>query len=317
MQYLALIVVLFVLLITYFRIADKYNIIDKPNHRSAHTEITLRGGGVIFWFASLIYSIIFFPNKYLFLIGITLICFVSFLDDIQSLSNRLRLLAHFVAISIAFYSLDLYSLMSFSAVLLAYVFFIGTLNAYNFMDGINGITGVYSFVVLASLLYVNEFVVSFVERDFVIYPMIASLVFLFFNFRKKAKCFAGDVGSIGMAFWIVYLLLMVILKTNNIIWVLFLIVYGVDTGCTILHRLFLRENIFEAHRHHFYQVLCNDFKIQHRYVALGYGVLQSVVSYIVIESFEVNNYYIASFVVLLLMLLYSTKFYLLKRIKNA
>ncbi|RVU91919.1 glycosyltransferase family 4 protein [Flavobacterium columnare] len=316
MEYSVISLLLFLIMLLYFKVADKYNIVDKPNHRSAHTEVTLRGGGIVFWFASLIYCLIYCPNQYLFLIGITLISGISFLDDIRSLPNKIRLFVHFISISIAFFSLNLFIQIPIWMVFLAYVFFIGTLNAYNFMDGINGITGFYSFVVLSSLLYVNEYIVYFIDNDFIIYPIVASLVFLFFNFRKKAKCFAGDVGSIGMGFWIVYLLLMIILKTNNVIWVFFLIVYGVDTGCTIFHRLYLRENIFEAHRHHFYQILCNDFKIQHRYVALAYGLLQLVASYIIVKCFEMNNYYVASVVVLFLLLIYSTKFYLLKKMKN-
>ena len=55
MQYLLITLVLFLLELLYFKIADRYNIVDKPNHRSAHTEITLRGGGIIFWFAALLY----------------------------------------------------------------------------------------------------------------------------------------------------------------------------------------------------------------------------------------------------------------------
>ena len=316
MEFILLGFFLILLLLLYFKVADKYNIIDKPNHRSAHTEITLRGGGIIFWLTSLIYGIVYFPNQYLFLIGITLISLVSFWDDIQSMPNKVRLLVHFTSISIAFYSLNLFHLSPVWVVILAYVFFIGTINAYNFMDGINGITGVYSLVVLVSLWFVNDYVVHFVEANFILYPIIASLVFLFFNFRKKAKCFAGDVGSIGMAYWIVYLLLLIIVKTNNLVWILFLLVYGVDTVCTIIHRLYLRENIFEAHRHHFYQILCNEYKIQHRYVALGYGILQLVITYGVIQCFKINNYYIILVLIIPVLLIYSLKFYLIKKIKN-
>jgi UDP-N-acetylmuramyl pentapeptide phosphotransferase/UDP-N-acetylglucosamine-1-phosphate transferase len=315
-EYLLLLLLLFFLSLLYFKIADKYNIIDKPNHRSAHTEITLRGGGIIFWFSALLYFLQNFQSSALFFIGISIMCLVSFWDDIQSLPNKVRLVAHFVAISIVFYQLDLYHLWPILVVGVAYVFFVGIINAYNFMDGINGITGVYSVVVLGSLLYVNKFVVPFINEDFLIYPILANLVFLFFNFRKKAKCFAGDIGSIGIAFWILYAIIVLMLKTNSFVWILFLAVYGADSVYTIIHRLCLKENIFEAHRHHYYQILSNDLKIQHRLVSLLYGFLQILVSVFVILLYgEINLFLLFSITCFPLLFLYLTKFYWLKKLK--
>lgn len=317
MEYIILTITLFVLLLYYFKVANKYNIIDTPNHRSAHTEITIRGGGIVFWFTSLLYFVQNIENNYLFFSGITIMSIVSFWDDIESLPNKIRLFAHFLAISLAFYCLDIFIIFPFYGVLITYVIFIGIINAYNFMDGINGITGLYTLVSFVTFLYVNQNIINFIDYKFLMYPVIASLVFLFFNFRKKAKCFAGDIGSISIAFWIVFVLLQLILKTNSVIWVLFLAVYGVDTVATIAHRLFLKENIFEAHRHHFYQILCNDYKIPHRIVSLFYIILQGLVSSLVIL---LNNRIdiVLIFLIILtpLMLLYLSKFYLLKKIKH-
>jgi len=315
-EYTLLAIVLFVLSLIYFKVADRYNIIDKPNHRSAHTEITLRGGGIIFWFAALLYSVQHFDEAKYFLLGITIMCLISFWDDIQSLPNKVRVLAHFLAITTVFYSLSLFQTLPIYALVFAYIVFIGIINAYNFMDGINGITGVYTLVVLASLWYVNSHIVAFVTPDFLIYPIIASLVFLFFNFRKKAKCFAGDIGSIGIAFWIVYTLILLMIKTNSLVWILFLAVYGADTVGTIMHRLYLRENIFEAHRHHFYQILSNDYKIQHRIVALGYGTLQLGCSILVINGYKSNAMELFLGMLLPLAGIYTTKFYWIQRLKT-
>lgn len=315
MEYIILTIVLFALILIYFKVADKYNIIDKPNHRSAHTEITLRGGGVIFWFASLLYFVQHFQENYLFFIGITLVSLVSFWDDIQSLPNRIRLFTQFLAISLALYSLGVFTIFPWWGIAIVYVMAIGIINAYNFMDGINGITGLYTLAVFGSFLYVSQYVISFSDFDFMIYPMLASAVFLFFNYRKKAKCFAGDVGSISIAFWIIYLLLQLIIKTESLVWLLFLGVYGVETVSTIVHRIYLRENIFEAHRWHFYQVLSNGYKIQHRLVSLGYALLQILISATVIYGY-INFDAISTFILVLLplLLLYSIKFYLLKKI---
>ena len=314
MQYLLITLVLFLLELFYFKIADRYNIVDKPNHRSAHTEITLRGGGIIFWFAALLYFAQHIENNYFFFAGISLVSLVSFWDDIQSLSNKIRISVHFLAISLIFYDLGVFESVHVIGVLVAYILAIGLINAYNFMDGINGITGLYTLVVMGSLLYVNQKIKVFIDADFIQYAMMASLVFLFFNFRKKAKCFAGDVGSIAIAFWVIYLVLKLILVTNSLVWLLFLAVYGVETVCTILHRLYLKENIFEAHRLHLYQVLSNEYKMQHRWVAAFYGIAQVVISVLVVVLYQkVSDILLFGLVIGPLLLIYCVKFYLLHK----
>ncbi|GAA3736284.1 glycosyltransferase family 4 protein [Flavobacterium ginsengisoli] len=314
MQYTILGLVLMILMLLYFKVADRFNIIDKPNQRSSHTEITLRGGGIIFWFSALLYFFQHIESNYFFFAGITLVSLVSFWDDIQSLSNKIRISIHFLAITLIFLDLNLFTLMPIWGAVISYVLAIGLVNAYNFMDGINGITGLYTLAVLGSLLYVNAKIQLFTDGSFIKYGMIASLVFLFFNYRKKAKCFAGDVGSIAIAFWIIYLVLKLILSTNSVIWLLFLAVYGVDAVCTILHRLYLKQNIFEAHRLHLYQILSNEYKIQHRLVSLYYALAQIVVSILVVSLYQkISDYILFAIIIVPLLLVYSLKFYLINK----
>ena len=298
MEYVIITVVFFTCMLVYFKIANKYNIIDKPNHRSAHTEITLRGGGIIFPIAFLFFiGYQFFfndyqfslnnalePNFWIFGAGLLTICFISFVDDMMDLSTKIRLIFHFIAVTLLLYFLNAFQLLPLWAIPICYILIIGILNAYNFMDGINGMSGVYSLVVLGSLWYVNENVVSFVDADFIIYPLLASVVFLFFNFRNKAKCFLGDIGSMGIAFWIIALLSLLMLKTEQIKWVLFLMVYGAETILTIMERLRLKENIFDAHRRHLYQLFANEKKISHLYVSSAYAAIQLLLNVIVINS---------------------------------
>ena len=131
------------------------------------------------------------------------------------------------------------------------------------MDGINGITGGYSLVILAALAYVNKEVVTFVEADFIYTVICSVLVFCFFNFRKKAKCFAGDVGSVSIAFILLFLIGRLIIETEDFSWIVLLSVYGVDSVLTIIHRLMLHENIGLPHRKHLYQIMANELKIPH------------------------------------------------------
>ncbi|WKL45037.1 glycosyltransferase family 4 protein [Flavobacterium sp. ZE23DGlu08] len=314
MEYTILGIFLMILMLLYFKVADRYNIIDKPNQRSSHTEITLRGGGIIFWFSALLYFVQHVQDNYYFFVGITLVSLVSFWDDIQSLSNKIRMSIQFLAISLIFFEIGVFSLVPVFGIITAYVLAIGLINAYNFMDGINGITGLYTLVVMGSLLYINEEIQLFTDSSFIKYGMIASLVFLFFNYRKRAKCFAGDVGSIAIAFWVIYLVLELILRTNSLIWLLFLAVYGVDAICTIIHRMYLRQNIFEAHRLHFYQILSNEYKIQHRVVSLYYAIAQIIVSALVICLYQKKqDLVLFAIVITPLLLIYTLKFFLLKR----
>ena len=276
MYYIIILVLLFVAELFYFRVADKFNIIDKPNERSSHSRITLRGGGIIFYFGALAY---FLSNHWeypWFMLALTLITFISFVDDIRSTSQGLRLVFHFTAMALMFYQWGLFSL-SWWWIIIALIICTGIINAYNFMDGINGITGGYSLVILGALAYINSVITTFVEPALINTVLCAVLVFCFFNFRKKAKCFAGDVGSVSIAFILLFLIGKLIIKTEDFSWIILLSVYGVDSVLTIIHRLMLHENIGLPHRKHMYQLMANELKIPHVGVSLIYMGAQALV----------------------------------------
>ena len=279
MTYLIIFVLLLAAELVYFRIADKFNIIDKPNERSSHSTIVLRGGGIIFLIGVWVWSAFFGFDYPWFLAGLTLVAGVSFVDDIRSLPDSVRLVAQFAAAAMAFYQLGILHWSMWWIVLVALIVYVGATNVINFMDGINGITAGYSLAVLLPLMAVNMDG-GYVEQSLIVSTVLASLVFCIFNFRPKgkAKCFAGDVGSIGIAFIMLFLLGNVIIKTEDITWLIFLLVYGVDGCLTIVHRIMLHENLGEAHRKHAYQLMANELKIGHVKVTLLYMVMQLAVS---------------------------------------
>lgn len=279
MTYLIIFVLLLAAELVYFRIADKFNIIDKPNERSSHSTIVLRGGGIIFLIGAWVWSAFFGFDYPWFLAGLTLVAGVSFVDDIRSLPDSVRLVAQFAAAAMAFYQLGILHWSMWWIVLVALIVYVGATNVINFMDGINGITAGYSLAVLLPLMAVNMDG-GYVEQSLIVSTVLASLVFCIFNFRPKgkAKCFAGDVGSIGIAFIMLFLLGNVIIKTEDITWLIFLLVYGVDGCLTIVHRIMLHENLGEAHRKHAYQLMANELKIGHVKVASLYMVMQLAVS---------------------------------------
>ena len=276
MYYMIILVLLFLAELFYFRIADKCNIIDKPNERSSHTRITLRGGGIIFYFGALAYFLTNHWEYPWFILALTLITFISFVDDIRSISQSLRLMLHFTAMVLMFYQWGLFTL-PWWWIIVALIVCTGIINAYNFMDGINGITGGYSLVILGALAYINTEITQFVEPALIYTVLCSVLVFCFFNFRKKAKCFAGDVGSVSIAFILLFLIGRLIIKTEDFSWIILLSVYGVDSVLTIVHRLMLHENIGLPHRKHMYQLMANELKIPHVAVSLVYMLTQALV----------------------------------------
>jgi UDP-N-acetylmuramyl pentapeptide phosphotransferase/UDP-N-acetylglucosamine-1-phosphate transferase len=275
--------VLTLLILFYFRLAVQFKIIDRPNQRSSHSRITIRGGGIIFPIALLLQALFSRFEFPLFTSGLLLISTVSFYDDLRPLSNKIRLLIHLIAVSLLFMQTDLLDYPIW-IIIFIYILVIGTINAYNFMDGINGITGSYSFITILSLYFINETHLVFVLKEWLIIVAISLLVFNFFNFRKKAKCFAGDVGSVSMAFIIIFFLLQLILKTGDLKYIGFLLVYGIDSISTILFRLIRKENIFEAHRSHFYQYLANVKGWPHLRVATLYLLAQLIVNILIVYS---------------------------------
>lgn len=299
MEFIIVLVILSLIMLLYFKVAGKYKILDKPNHRSAHSDITIRGGGIVIPVAFLLFfvsltwgKLINLPledaaqtqNFLIFGLGLLVICAISFVDDILDLSRKSRLVFHFIAVTLLLIFLNAFGTLPIYWIPVFYILIIGILNAYNFMDGINGITGLYSLIILGSLLFINQNEVEFTSTHFIIYPILACVVFLFFNFRKKARCFMGDIGSLGIAFWIIALIGLLMMKTGELKWILFLCIYGIEVVFTIIERLKLKENIFEAHRRHLYQLFVNEKNVSHLAVSSVYSAAQLVINIIVLYA---------------------------------
>lgn len=278
MTFVIIFALLVLLELAFFRVADRFNIIDKPNLRSSHTSIVLRGGGIIFLLGVWLYAAFFGLSYPWFILGLSLVGLISFIDDIHSLPDSLRLVVQFTAMFLMFYQFGILNLNDWWIVLIALVVCVGIINAYNFMDGINGITGGYSIAVLLPLIYLNG-QLDFVAMPYLYVVGLSLLVFCFFNFRKRAKCFAGDVGSISIAFVLLFAIGLLILQTQDFSYILFIAVYGADAILTICHRIQLHENLGEAHRKHAYQLMANELKMPHVLVSSIYMAMQLAISF--------------------------------------
>ena len=166
-----------------------------------------------------------------------MICTVSFWDDVHSLPDSLRMVVQILSILLMFWSVGLYTAISpwwlmAVVVVVALFFCVGATNFINFMDGINGITAAYSLAMLIPIALLDSgfriqdsSVAGFIEPSYLVVAIIGVLVFCIFNFRPKgkAKCFAGDVGSI--AFIILFSLGRLMLATKDVTYIVFFLVY--------------------------------------------------------------------------------------------
>ena len=294
--YVIIAAILLIAELVYFKVADHFNIIDKPNERSSHSTIVLRGGGIIFSLSMIVWAVLMVVQgndivPYLpFLCGLVMICTVSFWDDVHSLPDSVRMAVQIVSTLLMFWSVGLYAafdswVWTVVVAAIALFFCVGATNIINFMDGINGITAGYAFAMLLPMLLLNGSTGSpqaagFIEPSYLVVAIIGVLVFSIFNFRPKgkAKCFAGDVGSIGIAFIILFALGRLMLMTKDVTYIVFFLVYGIDGSLTIFHRIMLHENLGQAHRKHAYQLMANELKMSHVVVSLLYMAIQLVVS---------------------------------------
>lgn len=277
MIYIALIIILVGIELIYFKIADTYNIIDKPNSRSSHTAVTLRGGGIIFPIAITIAFLLGYVS-WAVTLAVVLVAIVSFIDDIKPLSQLPRFISHVIAVGLVFYELHLFH-EPLWLLPIVFVLLIGWVNAFNFMDGINGITVLYA---LAAIVTFSFLPVNNTSLPLLITMGLSCLAFGVFNVRKKAKTFAGDVGSISMALFLGYFMIKTIIDSGQLGFILFFSVYGIDAIITIINRLLKKENIFQPHRSHLYQYLANEMGFSHILVAVIYAVLQLGINILVI-----------------------------------
>jgi len=286
MNALKILMVFFILaasLHAYKLYAVKKGIYDIPSERSSHTRPVIRGGGIIFVLAVLMavfakYRAFLTPKGLAFITGFLLLSFTGFLDDKKNLTPQVRFPFQVVSAILILYAAGLWeSTIPLWLQLTAFVVAIGFINAYNFMDGINGITGLYSIVLILTLWYLNR-LHALVPDTIFLYLLIALLIFGYFNFRKQALMFAGDVGSMSLAAVLLFLLSKFMIELQSPALLLTVVVYGVDSAMTIIFRLLQKENIFRAHRWHVYQKMVDRYGLSHLQTALIYALLQAIIN---------------------------------------
>jgi UDP-GlcNAc:undecaprenyl-phosphate/decaprenyl-phosphate GlcNAc-1-phosphate transferase len=306
-------IILFAVMHLYIQWARRKRIIDNPNERSSHKIATIRGGGIVVVVAQIAWWF-FYGHDYPYVTaGVLMLACISFLDDFRSVSPLYRFVIHIVAMITIILQLNMGH--EYTLIIVVLVMGVGVVNAFNFMDGINGITGLYALVNLSTFLYLNENDIVFTSTNLLIYLIVSVLIFLFFNFRKEALCFAGDVGSVTLAFLQVFFCLQLMIVTQDLIWILFFLLFGTDAVITILYRIRNRENIFKPHRSHVYQFLANELKVLHLQVATLYAVIQLGVNFFtVFHKDEISVFTLILILVTSALLMILIREFILKRL---
>lgn len=281
--------------VLFLKLARMYGLHDHPSGRSSHWKPTVTGMGLIVALAFITYL---FWHPYslpeYFVAGFFIITAVSFLDDIFFLKHSLRLVVQMVTMAMLMSQMPFQSLGTevIPIYLASFIFGIGVLNAYNFMDGVNGMLTLHALLVFTGLYYLNEHIVDlqgnrimFADSNFILSVIIPLAIFGFFNIRRSAIAFMGDVGSMSIAFITVFLIYSLIFKTGNYMYLLMFSVFGADAALTVCYKLLAGENIFVPHRDFLFKKLVHLGKWSHLKVSFWYFTVQAIINVIVIVMF--------------------------------
>ena len=297
---IATIAVILLSLKLYFPFAEKKGMLAGVNHRSSHTKPVITGAGFIFYISYVFYIISFvfstWDAPWPLFIGISILAIVSFIDDLKDLWFFIRLVVQILAVILMLYqiyiefSMEPFAMNASLLIILAIVgliFSVGFVNLYNFMDGLNGMMVGITISALAIFALIDFFVVDFVDDLLLVYTAIPTLIFAFFNARRQAICFAGDVGAIVIGFVMVYMLVSLLMQTANVVYIFIFASIYLEAGMTVMQRLLAGQNIFKPHRIHLFQLLCNEHKHHHVKISAFYALNQLVFGAIIVTM----NYY--------------------------
>ncbi len=259
------------------------------------------GGGFIYWMSIVIlyctlYLVVPWKDK-VWVIGLTLLAFTCWYDDIRPLPVMPRIIIQLLAVASLICQLCCLHSCAWPwwVVILGAILAIWQLNAWNFMDGINGITGTMAIAVAIPLIVCAPISIkdeTFLNLAIGLIVICASLAFLIFNFRNKAKCFAGDVGSVSIAFILMFLWGNILVVNHNWWTIVFFAVYLVDAGLTLLLRVLKHENVFRPHRKHAYQQLVYRYGWNPLIVSTLYALIQLGLSIIAISISSLSLKYV-------------------------
>lgn len=262
----------------------RLRVVDVPNKRSSHARVTPRGGGIALVAAAIIGLFAAgsdHPGRSVLLMVSGLLAMVGLIDDLRTLDALPRLGAQFLIVAGCLgwnLSEDMSSTPTLAMLtIVATILVVGFVNAFNFMDGINGISALTTVIAGATFATVGRLQDAPIVGASGLVICAAALGFLPFNF-PTAKVFLGDVGSYFLGGWLAttaFLAIRAGITPEAVIAPL--VLYVADTSATLCSRIARREKWTEPHREHVYQRLV-DIDGSHTRTTLGISALTTVIS---------------------------------------
>lgn len=268
-------VVIIACLLLYIKVARQFGWKVLSGTRDHQNLPVVSGAGFIF---PLSVFLMFLISEELafepWMIGLLCLTFLSWLDDFRNLSALWRLIIHIICIGtwMIGYNIPDITWLWIGIILIGGA---GWMNAFNFMDGINGMMVMMSLVSLGTFYFTLE---SASMHVFIVSQIVAVLILAYFNVRQKAIAFAGDVGSISMGFFLGYLMWQLIYTTGKWEYILFFLVFAIDAGITIFLRLLKKENILQAHEQHLYQIIIKCYPEKSLMISMMYALYQLLIN---------------------------------------
>ena len=272
------------------------NLLDEPCERSAHSTPTPTGGGLAIVLTTLLLLVLttflVTPGELsisilVYVVAGATLAVIGWIDDFRDLSIRLRLAFHiFAALAILLatgggsQTIDVPLVGSLNlaavAILINFVWLVGFINAFNFMDGIDGIATMQAIV--ASLGWLLLPIENRVIDWLALLICFSALGFLFMNWHP-ARIFMGDTGSTFLGLTLAAFPFLINAKTADpnvfIVGIMFVAPFVFDAGFTFVRRLLNGENVLQAHQTHLYQRLVKS-GLSHAVVTTLYGALGAI-----------------------------------------
>jgi UDP-N-acetylmuramyl pentapeptide phosphotransferase/UDP-N-acetylglucosamine-1-phosphate transferase len=306
----------------FIKISSKFQLIDKANNLSVHKKDTPTGAGIIFLFIFyffLLFHKFFIPgdlfflqkNLYIFIISLSLLCFLSFYDDKYNVHPLSRL---FFQVTIIFFCTSLFNLetvplpIKFSIFLIIY-FWVYTINIINFTDGVDGFLAINSLTFFCCIfLYFNfSYNAHFIYYiSLIMTPVL--LAYLFFN-KPDAKIFMGDAGSIFIGFLIGFISIQTIILGRFDIIVSLLAYTYIDCSITILKKVFKKQYPW-ARLFDYYFLIPIKNKFSHKKVFLANCIYNLCIFFLVLGQiyFNIKYLFLISLTLAMLLLFYFKSF---------
>ena len=257
-------------LLLYMKVARRNKIISSPNFRTLHLGDAITGGGFIF--SLVFFSTIFFfwligflTNEIFFVLGIGgfFATLLGFIDDLFNVGAIKKLFFHTILSAWSIYWLELGIFLDINwiphsiSIGLSILFLVWVINAYNFIDGIDGLAISGATFISGGLILIMIITNNSSDLTIIYFSLLAcALAFIIFNW-PPAKIFMGDSGSIFLGYIIGTLFLLTIKRGDVTVWT-WLVIFGyffADTTVTQLMRILLVKKWYKAHRSHAYQNL--------------------------------------------------------------